>query len=166
MQRFSSSAGQFRTVMGRKIARSCAENADQDINECSLMLETLIQKFLRAGLLNDEIYAQQTVASLRRRGASSSAIKSNLRKKGVDPAKAHAAIRQHDEMTDTENSELLAAIRFAKRKKLGPFSAGEKTREKSMSAYARGGFNYETARRVLNMDAKEALKITEGFEEG
>jgi len=163
LQRFAASTEQFRTVMNRKIMRSCAAHADQDIAECKAMLEALIEKFRGAGLLDDDTYARQTVTKLRRRGASSSAIAHALQKKGIGAPAARTALDQYDETTGTENSDLLAALRLARRKRLGAFSTGTKKTdvEKSLAAYARAGFSYETARRALSMDADEALKIIE-----
>lgn len=164
LQRFAASTEQFRTVMNRKITRSCAAHADQDIGECRIMLEALIEKFQNAGLLDDNTYAQQTVAKMRCRGASSSAIAQALQKKGVKSSTSRSALAQYDEVSGVENADLLAATRFAKRKRLGAFSTGTKkiAVEKSLAAYARAGFSYETARRVLGMDKDEAMEIIEG----
>jgi regulatory protein len=120
LQRFAASRGQFRAVMLRKIKRSCMEHRDQDYETCAAMVEEIVEKFERAGLLNDELYTRGAVISLRRQGKSKSAIMSKLKTRGV----AASLVTETLGAQDTENSELRAALTVLRRKKAGPF--GEK----------------------------------------
>ncbi|MGB4106255.1 MAG: RecX family transcriptional regulator [Alphaproteobacteria bacterium] len=153
LQRFAASRGQFRAVMLRKVKRSCMEHKDQDYKICAALVEETIVKFERAGLLNDELYAQGVVTSLRRQGKSKSAIISKLSVRGV----AAPLVREKLDAHDSEHSEMRAALTVLRRKKAGPF--GEKDNEKVLAALARAGFSYDTAQLAMSMDRADAELI-------
>src|ERR1700733_7929704 len=70
--RFASSSGNLRRVLMRKVARSTrdAEDGDAQTEAGARMVDDLIARYLKSGLLNDRAYAQQKAASLARRGTS------------------------------------------------------------------------------------------------
>ena len=58
------------------------------------------------------------------------------------------------------DAELAAAVRLAQRKRLGPFRpaalrAGH--RDRDLAAMARAGFDYATARRVIDAESPDTL---------
>lgn len=153
LQRFAASRGQFRSVMLRKIKRSCMEHRDQDYESCARLVEEIVEKFERAGLLNDELYTRGAVISLRRQGKSKSAILSRLKTRGITASLVTETLSAQD----TEDSELRAALTVLRRKKAGPF--GDRDNEKTLAALARAGFSYDTAGRAIKMDRAEAEEI-------
>jgi regulatory protein len=118
------------------------------------MVEELITKFQRSGLLNDEAYTGGIVSSYRRRGLSKQAILSRLKARGIETAQGLAALSAYDE--NNENSEITAALTYARKKRLGPFMTKEIDPEKQLASLARQGFSYDTAQVVLKMDKEEA----------
>ncbi len=156
LQRFSSSSANFRKVMMRKIDRSCAAHADLNREECKKLLESQITRFQEAGLLNDAAYSRGMVDSLRRRGLSARMIHAKLQSKGMGREEIEKALATYDE-TASEDPEIAAALKFARRKKIGPFAKGPQEPQKSLAAMARAGFTYETARRVLEMNEEEII---------
>ncbi|HEY4136151.1 MAG TPA: regulatory protein RecX [Alphaproteobacteria bacterium] len=152
--RFSASSGHLRQLLLRRVDRS-ARAHDTDPVAGREMVDALIARFLRSGLLDDSAYAAGRARSLRRRGASRSVIAQNLRAKRVtsdDIAEAVVAA-DADSLADGEDAELQAAWRLARRKKLGPYRRQEQRadlRMRDMGAMARGGFPYAIARRVID----------------
>ena len=142
--------------MMRKVERSCRAHPEQDRAECARMVDELVRKFLGAGLLNDGQYAEAMVSTLRRRGLSSRAIQARLAARGVEAAHVRAALLG----VEGEDDDLQAAVRLARRKRLGPFGVKDPGGEKDMAAFARAGFGYSIARRVLEMSAEEAEEIS------
>lgn len=158
LQRFAASSGHFRRVMMRKVDKSCRVHTDQDRDECARMVDTLIDKFRRAGLLDDEAYAAGLAASLRRRGASGRAMEARLRARGVEPDRI-AAIRARERETDADQ-DFYALLRLMRRKRLGPFR-GEREADarKELAALARAGFAYDDAQRGLALPPDEAERL-------
>lgn len=157
LQRFAASAGQFRTVMQRKIDRSCQHHPDQRREDCIALLDALIAKFENIGLLNDEGYARGMVITLRRRGLSERAILMKLQNRGLPESRIKEALAAYNDenRTDSAKSDFRAALRLAQKKKVGPYASGEFVYDKALSAFARAGFPFDIARRVLDMRAEE-----------
>lgn len=153
LQRFSASSGQFRNVMMRKVKRSCLHHKDQDLAACTTLVEDLVVKFERSGLLNDEIYTGGSVNSLRRQGKSKKAIEAKLTQKGINSQLIELKLRDYDENSGSNPSEteLKAALMLTKKKKLGKFRVNpDQKPEKELATLARAGFSYEIARKALN----------------
>lgn len=146
--------------MQRKVLRSCAHHKDQNKQTCMALVETLVQKFLQSGLLNDESYARGLVESLRRRGKSSRVITNILKTKGFDQALALTFLQDHAQTSggDLSSADLTAALAYVRKKKLGAFR-GDKpaSPQKDLASMARAGFSYEISRRVL--DFEESIDI-------
>lgn len=159
LERFAASSAHFHKVMMRKIDRSCAFHKEQNRDECIKELEQLIVKFQNVGLLNDAAYARGMVQSLRRRGLAARMIQAKLRAKGLEQDEIASALHAHAEDLD-EDAELLAALKMARRKKIGPYATTEKPFDKALAAMARAGFNYDMAQKVLRMNLEEAEEIS------
>ena len=161
LQRFSSSSGNFREVMLRKIKKSCMAHPDQNLEDCTALLDKLIDTFINAGLLDDLTYTRSMVNSLRRRGKSTHAIHSHLRSKklGHDIIEKSLNERDNEQHENSAEAEYQAAVTFARKKRIGPFGAAQNTDDetarKQLARLARAGFSYDTARRVLNINNDE-----------
>lgn len=106
--------------------------------------------------LDDENYAQVRSASAARSGKSSRAVARKLAEKGIE--------RGIIETTVADMDELRAAVVYARKKAFGPFQRpelgpDEKRRSKELASFARQGFGFDLARRVLLMERDEAEEI-------
>lgn len=145
LQRYPACVPHFKRVMSRKIELSCRFHTEQDKNECLLMLTNVITLLCSQGLLNDEIYLESRVKSLRKKGTSSRAIQFKLQQKGLLAEDIGDALESND-----EESDLSAAITFIRRKKLA-----SKEQIKQLGSLARAGFSFEIARKALELSKLE-----------
>ena len=148
--RYASSSANLRRVLMRKVARAALAH-DSDPAEGVKLIEDLIARYLRSGLIDDRAYAAQKAASLQRRGASRFGIKGKLRQKGVTGALIDDAL-QGLEQQGGGASELASACALVRRRRLGPYrekSKRQEMRDKDLAALSRAGFSFEVARRVL-----------------
>ena len=171
LQRFASSQNNFKTVMMRKIDRSCAFHQDPDRETYVKMLDQLIETFCRAGLLDDAAYARGMVQSLRRRGTSRKMIFAKLTQKGLSAEQISQSLKLYEEENAASGTEpeLAAALRHASRKRLGAFSNKDRTAidneesrrlyNKELATFARAGFSYEIAGKVLSMTAQDIEQL-------
>ncbi len=159
LQRFAASEQTFRQTMNRKIARSCREHPEQDAEKCAALLDALVAKFIRSGLLNDTQYAATSVFGLRSRGCSRRAVQAKLAAKGLAAELIAEALRKADEELGASpgDAELAGAVRLARRRKFGPFEGVRPVdMKKALAAFARAGFSYETAMRAMTLTREEA----------
>jgi regulatory protein len=161
LQRFAASKAHFKSVMMRKVRRSCQHHTDQDLEACKAMVERLAGVFEASGLLNDESYVNGAVASLMRQGRSDKYIRAKLLSKRLSLEQISSALeayRENDGKT-AEDTEIEAALRFIRRKKIGPYRPQELRPEylrKDLGALARAGFSYDIAQRVLEKDVNSS----------
>ena len=162
LQRFATSTENFRRVMVRKIRRSCTFHK-VEAEPFFPIVEDMITRYVRTGLLNDKGFAEAKTSSLRRKGLSKKAILSKLQAKGLSTAEIESAIGTIDagRMADTEdeNPEMTAALTFARKKRLGSFRKTAepdlKQRQKELATMGRAGFSYEIARAALDFRDEE-----------
>ncbi len=158
LARFSSSCANFRRVMMRKVEKSVRFHAT-DMAEGAAHVDALITRFVANRLLDDIAYAEAKTAGLHRRGYPARAIRSRLRYKGVDDDVIDRALAGLT--SECENPEHVAAIRYAKRRRLGPFGPDNDRlgrREKDLAAMARAGFGFHQASRVIEAKSTGELE--------
>ncbi len=159
LERYASSTENLRRVLMRRIARAAhAHGTDPD--EGAAMVEALVARLAQAGLLDDAAYARAKSESQSRAGKPARAIAQYLRAKGVDRADietALAALAERD--ADVERT---AAVRYARRRRLGPWrkSGRQENRDRDLAAMARRGFDYGTARAVIDAPDADTLLAT------
>lgn len=158
LQRFAASAESLRRVLLRRVEKSARAHGTGREDGAALV-EEIIARFRRSGLIDDRLYAEGRAASLHRRGISAHGIRARLRAKGVgadDIDAALATLRDH-----APEPDLAAAAAYARRRRLGPYRAGgdrDTVRERDLAALSRQGFDYDTARRVIDADDPDALE--------
>lgn len=161
LERYSSSSSNLKRVMMRKVDRSLAHWGG-DRETCATQLDVVVAKLARLGYLDDAAYAEQKTRSLHRQGKGSRTIRASLAAKGIDPEIAATALSSlADEVADPD---FAAAIKLARKRKLGPFRAAERPEErdemrnKDLAVLARAGFDFDTARRVIEAASVEELE--------
>lgn len=157
LERYASSSSNLKRVMMRKVDRSLAHWGGER-ETCAAQLDMVVAKLARLGYLNDAAYAEQKTRSLHRQGKGSRTIRASLAAKGIDAEVAAAALNSlADEMSDPD---FAAAIKLARKRKLGPFRPAEReeNRNKDLALLARAGFDFATARRVIEAESVEELE--------
>lgn len=146
LDRYASSLENLRNVLSRKVKRAATANGRAP-DEFQDIIDRVVEKCQRAGMVDDRTYAETKLSGLRRRGRSKRQIEATLAAKGVDRNLIATVIDQDG------TSELEAALTYARRRRLGPWRTGgqrEERREKDMAALCRAGYPYEIARKVID----------------
>jgi regulatory protein len=157
LERYDSSSGHLRRLLRRKIQISARVHGT-DPAQGAEAVERLIARLTGLGLLDDARYARERVRSLRARGTSAAMIRARLRAKSLPTALIDAALMAEE--VPERSHELLAALRYARRRRLGPFRLEnrEARRARDLAALGRQGFDYDTARRVVDSRDPAALE--------
>ncbi|MDR3623992.1 MAG: RecX family transcriptional regulator [Chlamydiales bacterium] len=147
LERFPTTVSHFRMHFVRKIEDSLCAYPDQDRQLCHQLLNELIDKLCKMNILNDELYLENKIRSLRKKGHSARSIQSKLQQKGLVTNTIQSELEQ------TESSDLEAAITWIKRKRLI-----KNEPIKIMNTLARAGFNYETSKKAIESSLQMILK--------
>ncbi len=144
LQKYAAPAAGVRRVLQRRVSKA-ARVHETDVAAAHEWIEDVINRLMRSGLVDDAAYADGRVRSLYRQGRSRRYITGYLHAKGVDRSLIDAALAA----LPVEDTDLRAALRFAKRRRLGPFAVPERSdRDRSLAALGRAGFSYDVARRI------------------
>jgi regulatory protein len=158
LQRFAASADSLRKVLMRRVEKSARAHGT-DREEGAALVEDIITRFRESGLLDDRVYAEGRTLGLHRRGVSTRGIRARLAAKGVGADDIDAALRALSD--ETPEPDLAAAIAYARRRRIGPWRKDndrDERRERDLAALARQGFDYDTARRVIEAESAAALE--------
>jgi regulatory protein len=110
-------------------------------------IERLIERFAEAGYINDAAFASARAASLQRRGYGERRVDQALKAAGIADEDAAEA---REQMVETSWA---AALRFAERKRIGPYAAeaaDRPARERAFVAMLRAGHRMDYVRRLVN----------------
>ena len=161
LARFAATEAGLRRVLARRVdrwARAAEAEGREDTAQLAAAARALVaevaKRMVARGAVDDAAFAESRAKRLLRAGRSRRAALAHLREKGVDAGTAAAALPEGEE------AELAAALAFCRRRRIGPFAAGEaagpEARAKALGALARAGFGREVAGRALRMDPAEA----------
>jgi len=159
LARYASSSVNLKRVLMRRAGRSCAFH-ETPLEDAEAMIDDLVERYSQAGFLNDENYALNLARSLRNKGKSARMILRKMYEKGIEAELAQSSLKATDDHflareEAAENAEEIAAWRFARKRRLGPFRAAVERpdyRKKDLGSLARAGFSYDTAREVLDQE--------------
>ena len=139
--RFATTRAKLRAYLARKIRERGWDGARQPD------LAALAERFAQQGYVNDAGYALAKAQALTARGYGKRRVAERLRGAGIEEQDS-AAAREH-----SEKEAVAAALRFAERRRLGPFAAAQSSdlreREKALTAMVRAGHGFGLAKAIL-----------------
>lgn len=157
LQRYTATETHLRRILQRKIMRA-QQRGEEIPAETAQWIDAAVAKCVALGYVNDRLYAESRITSLRREGRSGRYIQRHLQEKGVDGTLA-AELLAATGTEDDERQELEAALRTIKRRRLdrlpvtGSDSADRETlmawQQKNLARLVRAGFSLQLARKAL-----------------
>ena len=158
LQRYATSSENLRRVLMRRVDRSARAHGT-DREEGIGFVDQILKRYCSAKLLDDDAYAAARAASMRQRGASGRAIRSNLRAKGVKNETIDLVL--DEQLKGSPATEIKAAFTYCRRRRLGPWRTvgREERREKDIASLARQGYSVDIALRVIDAVSIEELEM-------
>ena len=138
--RFATTRAKLAAYLTRKVRERGWEGPGPD-------LERLVERLSGLGYIDDAAFASARAASLQRRGYGERRIGQALKAAGIEEADAAGA---REQARDNAHS---AALRFAERKRIGPYAPAVPDRDARQKAFAtmmRAGHPLDIVREVLN----------------
>jgi regulatory protein len=118
----------------------------------------LADRFASQGYVDDAGYALSRAEALAARGYGKRRLLERLRTAGVEEQDSTAA-REH-----SEREALASALRFAERRRIGPYASAVgdmKEREKALAAMVRAGHPFGLARAIVSLPAGGTIDLDE-----
>jgi regulatory protein len=143
--RYSTTRAKLRSYLLRKVRERGWEGDPADI-------EGLVQRLAELGYVDDRAFAEARGAAFQRRGYGERRLDQALKAAGIEDKDSE------DARATARETALEAALRFAERKRIGPYAVTEMDRESRQRAFAamlRAGHSFDIARRVLDCASGE-----------
>ena len=155
LARYEVSEFQFRNTMIRKLS-----NFENELDEKLKfeIIDKIKKEMIVARYIDDKRFAESKSRSIRRQGGSERLIFAKLKEKGVSDIIIKFAIDIVDE--GNENAEIIAAVNFIKKKKLGVFYKLKRVdkeidpyilKDKWYGTLSRRGFSLSIIKKVLDI---------------
>ena len=160
--RYASSRHKLAQILQRFATRKLT---DHDPDDIATAIQQTIDHCSKLGYLDDQQFAVTVARSQRRLGRSQAVIRQRLRQHALDDDVIAQALAEADE--NRANGDLQAAIRFAQRRRLGPFAQcrdahhqrldTRQWKQRDLGAMARAGFSMATSQLVLDQEDPDTI---------
>ena len=158
LEKYSPSKQQLKVFLLKKYLTKIKGTVSK--REVSMIIDEIIINLEKNRIVNDELYSDSKARMFLRRGYSLNKINQSLRNKGIDSKYIKQTIDKIKE--DEIEPDFVSALKLCKRRRIGPLRPDENRElfyKKDMGILARGGFNFELSKRVLDLDKTEFNKL-------
>ena len=158
IEKYAPSKQQLRTYLLKKYLKANVPNVKkQDITD---LIDIVLVDLEKSKFISDKFYSESKSRSLIQRGSSINKIRNYLMVKGIDDTYIKETIDKIKE--DNSDQDFFSGIKICKKKRIGPARAEDNRPlfyKKDISLLARNGFDFETSKRIMDIDQADYLKI-------
>ena len=158
VEKYAPSKQQLRTYLLKKYLKNSITTVNkQDIKN---LIDVVLSDLEKSKFINDKFYSESKAKSMIQRGKSINKIRNYLISKGINSE----FIKDTVEKITDENSDqdFFSAIKLCKKKRIGPARTEDNRPlfyKKDISLLARNGFDFETSKKIMDIDKEDYLKI-------
>tara|TARA_B100000161_G_C33429995_1_gene359680 strand:- start:49 stop:612 length:564 start_codon:yes stop_codon:yes gene_type:complete len=158
IEKYAPSKQQLKTYLLKKYLKTSVPNVKkQDVTN---LIDIVLSDLEESKFINDKFYSESKAKSMIQRGKSINKIRNYLLGKGINSE----YIKETVEKINNENSDqdFFSAIKLCKKKKIGPARTEDNRSlfyRKDISLLARNGFDFETSKKVMDIEKDDYLKI-------
>ena len=158
IEKYAPSKQQLRTYLLKKYLKAKVPNIKkQDITD---LIDVVLLDLEKSKFISDKFYSESKSRSLINRGSSINKIRSYLFSKGVNDIYIKETIEKNKD--DNADQDFFSGIKICKKKRIGPARTEDNRPlfyKKDISLLARNGFDFETSKKVMEIEKDDFLKI-------
>ena len=158
VEKYAPSKQQLRTYLLKKYLKAKVPNVKkQDITD---LIDVVLIDLEKSKFISDKFYSESKSRSLIQRGSSINKIRSYLFNKGINDNYIKETIDKIKE--ENSDQDFFSGIKICKKKRIGPARVQDNRvlfYKKDISLLARNGFDFETSKRIMDIDQDEYFKI-------
>ena len=158
VEKYAPSKQQLKTYLLKKYLKTSVPNVKKkDVND---LIDIVLSDLEKNRFINDKFYSDSKAKSMIQRGNSLNKIRNYLISKGID----NEMIKETVNKIQDENSDqdFFSAIKICKKKRIGPARTEDNRPlfyKKDISLLARNGFDFETSKKVMDIEKDDYIKI-------
>ena len=158
IEKYAPSKQQLKTYLLKKYLKTSVSNVKkQDVTN---LIDIVLSDLEKSKFINDEFYSESKARNMIHKGNSINKIRNYLLGKGINNEFINQTINKiKDENSD---QDFFSAIKLCKKKRIGPARTQDNRSlfyKKDISLLARNGFNFETSKKVMDIEKEDFLKI-------
>ena len=158
LEKYSPSKQQLKTYLLKKYLKTSVPNVKkQDVTN---LIDIVLSDLEKNRFINDKFYSESKAKSMIQRGSSINKIRNYLIGKGINSDHIkETVIKIHENNSD---QDFFSAIKLCKKKRIGPARTEDNRSlfyKKDISLLARNGFDFETSKKVMDIEKNDFIKI-------
>jgi len=158
IEKYAPSKQQLKTYLLKKYLKISVPNVKkQDVNN---LIDIVLSDLEKNKFINDKFYSESKAKSMIKRGSSINKIRNYLLGKGINSEFIKETVNKIH--SDNSDQDFFSAIKLCKKKRIGPARTEDNRPlffKKDISLLARNGFDFETSKKVMEIEKDDYLKI-------
>ena len=158
VEKYAPSKQQLKTYLLKKYLRvSVPSVKKQDITN---LIDIVLSDLEKNKFINDKFYSDSKAKSMIQRGKSINKIRNYLIGKGINDEFIKETVNKINDQNSDQ--DFFSAIKICKKKRIGPARTEDNRPlfyKKDISLLARNGFDFETSKKVMEIEKDDFLKI-------
>ena len=158
VEKYAPSKQQLKTYLLKKYLKlSVPSVKKQDVTN---LIDIVLSDLGKNRFINDKFYSESKARSMIQRGSSINKIRNYLVGKGIQDEFIKDTVNKIKD--DNSDQDFYSAIKLCKKKRIGPARTEDNRPlfyKKDISLLARNGFDFETSRKVMDIDKDDYTKI-------
>ena len=158
VEKYAPSKQQLKTYLLKKYLKlSVPSVKKQDVTN---LIDIVLSDLEKNRFINDKFYSESKARSMIQRGSSINKIRNYLVGKGIQDEFIKETVNKIKD--DNSDQDFYSAIKLCKKKRIGPARTEDNRPlfyKKDISLLARNGFDFETSRKVMDIDKDDYTKI-------
>ena len=158
IEKYAPSKQQLKTYLLKKYLKTSVPNIKKkDVID---LIDVVLSDLEKSKFINDKFYSDSKAKSMIQRGSSINKIRNYLIGKGINDEFIKETVSKIKE--ENSDQDFFSAIKICKKKKIGPARIDDNRPlfyKKDISLLARNGFDFETSKKVMDMEKDDFTKI-------
>ena len=158
VEKYAPSKQQLKTYLLKKYLKISVPNVKkQDVNN---LIDIVLSDLEKSKFVNDKFYSESKAKSMIQRGSSINKIRNYLIGKGINDKFINETVSKIED--NNSDQDFFSAIKICKKKRIGPARTEDNRPlfyKKDISLLARNGFDFETSKKVMDIQKEDFLKI-------
>ena len=158
VEKYAPSKQQLKTYLLKKYLKTSIPNVKkQDVTD---LIDVVLSDLEKNRFINDKFYSDSKAKSMIQRGSSINKIRNYLIGKGINDEFIKETVNKIQD--DNSDQDFFSAVKICKKKRIGPARTEDNRSlfyKKDISLLARNGFDFETSKKVMDLNKDDYLKI-------
>tara|TARA_B100000963_G_scaffold346721_1_gene352247 strand:+ start:108 stop:671 length:564 start_codon:yes stop_codon:yes gene_type:complete len=158
VEKYAPSKQQLKIYLLKKYMKiSATDSRKKNLNK---LIDIVLSDLVKNKFINDQFYSEIKAKNMIQRGNSINKIRNYLIGKGIDDDFIKDTVEKIKK--DNSDQDFFSAIKLCKKKRIGPARTEDNRTlfyKKDISLLARNGFDFETSKKVMDIEKNEYTKI-------